>query len=55
MLTYCLGCKENIKNIDSKMVETKNGTLALYQNVLYVIVRSLDLLKSNKQKDCYLT
>ena len=29
MLTYCLGCKDNIKNIDSKMVETKNGTLAL--------------------------
>ena len=25
MLTYCLKCKENTKNIDSKMLETKNG------------------------------
>ena len=29
MLTYLLKCKENTKNIDSKMVETKNGRLAL--------------------------
>ena len=28
MLTYCLKCKENTKNIDSKMVET-NGRLML--------------------------
>ena len=29
MLTYCLKCKENTKNIDSNMSETKNGRLAL--------------------------
>ena len=29
MLTYCLKCKENTKNIDSRMLETKKGKLML--------------------------
>ena len=29
MLTYCLKCKRNTNNIDSKMLETKNGRLML--------------------------
>ena len=29
MLTYWLKCKRNTKNIDSKMLETKNGRLML--------------------------
>ena len=29
MLTYCLKCKRNTKNIDSKMLETQNGRLVL--------------------------
>ena len=29
MLTYCLKCERNTKNIDSKMLETKNGRLML--------------------------
>ena len=29
MLTYCLKCKRNTKNLDSKMLETKNGRLML--------------------------
>ena len=29
MFTYCLKCKRNTKNIDSKMLETKNGRLML--------------------------
>ena len=29
MLTYCLKCKRNTKNIDLKMLETKNGRLML--------------------------
>ena len=28
MLKHCLKCKENTKNIYSKIVETKNGRLA---------------------------
>ena len=29
MLTYCLNCKENRKNIDAKMMKTKNGRCTL--------------------------
>ena len=29
MLTYCLKCERNTKNIDLKMIETKNGRLIL--------------------------
>ena len=29
MLTYCLRCKNNTKNIDAKMLKTKNGRLML--------------------------
>ena len=35
MLTYCLKCKRNTKNIDAKMVKT--------QNVLSVAVKNQDL------------
>ena len=29
MLTYCLKCKRYTKNIDTKIIEIKNGILAL--------------------------
>ena len=29
MLTYCLKCKRNTKNMDAKMLKTKNGRLML--------------------------
>ena len=29
MLTYCLMCRKDTKNIDSKMIKTKNGKLVL--------------------------
>ena len=29
MLTYCLKCKKNIKNIDAKMMKTKIGRFML--------------------------
>ena len=29
MMTYCLKCKKNTKNIDAKMIKTKNGKLML--------------------------
>ena len=29
MLTYCLKCKKYTNNVDSKMLETKNGRLML--------------------------
>ena len=29
MLTYCLKCKKNAKNVDAKIMETKNGRFVL--------------------------
>ena len=29
MISYCLTCKRNTKNIDAKIIETKNGRLML--------------------------
>ena len=29
MLTYCLKCRKNTKNKDAKLIQTKNGRLAL--------------------------
>ena len=29
MMTYCIKCKRNTKNIDAKMIKTKNGRLPL--------------------------
>ena len=29
MLTYCLKCQKNTKNIDPKMIKTKNGRFIL--------------------------
>ena len=29
MLTFCLKCKKNTKNIDAKMMKTKNGRFVL--------------------------
>ena len=46
MLTYCLKCKKDTKNIDSKKLKTKNGR-SMVLNVLYVIKTRT----SKKQKD----
>ena len=32
MLTYCLKCKKDTKNVDSKMLKTKNGRPFLLPN-----------------------
>ena len=36
MLTYCLKYKENIKNIHSKMLETKNGKFNVVIKMCYM-------------------
>ena len=42
MNTYCLKCKKNTSNIDSKMIKTKNNRLC-NQNVMFVRLKSQDL------------
>ena len=32
MLTYCLKCKRNTKNINAKVIKTKNGRVTLFIN-----------------------
>ena len=43
MKTYCVKCKKDTENIDPKMFRTKNGTLLISQNVLFVELKSQDL------------
>ena len=43
ILTYCLKCKKNTKNIDAKMMKIKNGRFMLSSNVLYMTVKNQNL------------
>ena len=43
MLTYCLRCKKNTKNVDSKVIQTKNDKTTLSSKCVYVVVENLDL------------
>ena len=50
-LTYCLLRKRDTKNINPKVVKTKNNRLAMLSKCTMCNKNSLDLLKSKKQKD----
>ena len=41
MNTYCLSCKKDTKNIDSKVIKTKIIEKWCYQDVLFAIIKSL--------------
>ena len=43
MLTYCLKCKKDTENVDSKMLKTKTVEQCYYQNALYAVVKNQDL------------
>ena len=51
MLTYCLVCRKNTKNNDSKIVKTKNDRLMSSSKCTICDIKSQNLLKSNKLKD----
>ena len=36
MLTYCVKCRKNTENLNSKIFKTRNGRLIMHQNVLPV-------------------
>ena len=38
MNTYCLSCKKNTKNIDSKVIKTKNNRKMMLSRCLFVII-----------------
>ena len=51
MESYCLKCKEYTGNIDPQVSSTGNNKIIYYQNVQYVVLKNVDLLKIKKQKD----
>ena len=51
MKTYCLVCRKDTDNINSKMIKTKNDRLMLSSSVLCVKIKSQDLSQKKKQKD----
>ena len=47
MNTYCLSCKRDTKNINPKVIKTKNNKKCCYQDVLFAIIKSLNLLRKD--------
>ena len=50
MLTYCLKCKENTKNVDTKMKKTKNGRLMLLSKCAVCGSKKSRFIKEQKAK-----
>ena len=48
MKTYCLVCKKNTDNTDSKMRKTKNDRLMLLSKCSFCGNKKVDLLKNKK-------
>ena len=50
MSTYCIKYRKDTKNIDPKIIRTKNNRLVMQSNVLFVELKNQDLLKNKKEK-----
>ena len=50
MLTYCLKCRKNTKNIDAKMIKTKNDRLALSSKCVVCGSKKLIFMKEQEAK-----
>ena len=51
METYCVKCKKDTKNNDSKTCRTKNNRLIMQSKCPACRIKNQDLLKIKKQKD----
>ena len=52
MLTYCLKCKKETENVDSKVLKTKNGKMMLSsKRAIGGSKKNQDLWKNKKQND----
>ena len=51
MLTYCLVCKENTKNMDAKMIKTKNGRLMLLSKCAVCGNKKSRFMKEQESKE----
>ena len=50
MKTYCMNCRGNTRNIDPKMVRTKNKRLIIIYQISDLNKYQLDLTKKKKKK-----
>ena len=41
MNTYCLSCKKDTRNIDPRVIKTKNNRKMMLQDVLFATIKSL--------------
>ena len=48
MLTYCLVCKKDTKNIDAKMMKTRNGRLMLLSKCAVCGNKKLKFMKEQE-------
>ena len=51
MLTYCLKCKKNTKNIDAKMMKTKNGRFVLSSECAICGSKKSKVMKEQEAKE----
>ena len=51
METYCVKCKKDTENNDSKTCRTKNNRLIMQSKCPACRIKNQDLLKIKKQKD----
>ena len=51
MLTYCLKCKKNTKNIDAKIMKAKNERFVLSSKCAVCGSKKSKFIKNKKQKD----
>ena len=47
MNNYCLSCKKDTKNIDPKVIKTKNNRKLCYQDVLFTIIKNLHFFQKD--------
>ena len=53
MLTYCLKCKRNTKNIDAKIIKTKNGRLDLSSKCVVCGSKKLRFMKEQEAEGLF--
>ena len=51
MLTYCLKCKKNTKNINAKMMKTKNGRFVLSSKCAICGSKKSKFMKEQEAKE----
>ena len=51
MKTYCVKCRKNTENLNSKIFKAKNGRLIMQSKCPVCGIKSQDLLKNKEQKD----